>query len=155
MTISLRPVLPGDREFLFQLYASTREEEFSALDWSATQLETFLQMQFASQQQWYATAYPRAEQQIVLLDAAPIGRMIVDTGENATTLVDISLLPVHRNRGIGGLLLRGLLERCCAARTKAKLQVLKKNPAARLYERLGFVKTGEDDMYFHMEKPVE
>jgi ribosomal protein S18 acetylase RimI-like enzyme len=36
-----------------------------------------------------------------------------------------------------------------------KLQVLKKNPAARLYERLGFVKTGEDDMYFHMEKPVE
>jgi ribosomal protein S18 acetylase RimI-like enzyme len=155
MTISLRPPLPADREFLFRLYASTREEEFSGLGWSAAQLETFLQMQFAAQQQWYATAYPRAEQQIVLLDGAPIGRMIIDTGENATTLVDISLLPAHRNRGIGGVLLRGLLERCGAARTKVKLQVLKKNPAARLYERLGFVKTGEDDMYFHMEKPVE
>jgi ribosomal protein S18 acetylase RimI-like enzyme len=155
MTISLRPPLSGDREFLFQLYASTREEEFSALGWSGVQLETFLQMQFAAQQQWYATAYPGAEQQIVLLDAAPIGRMIIDTGESVTTLVDISLLPAHRNRGIGGVLLRGLLERCGASRTKVKLQVLKKNPAARLYERLGFVKTGEDDMYFHMEKPVE
>ena len=155
MTIDLRRVLPGDQEFLFQLYASTREEEFSGLGWSAAQLETFLHMQFAAQQQWYATAYPGAEHQIVLLDAAPIGRMIVDTGESATTLVDISLLPAHRNRGIGGVLLRGLLERCGAAHTKVKLQVLKKNPAARLYERLGFVKTGEDDMYFHMEKPVE
>jgi len=155
MTMSLRRLLPGDQEFLFQLYASTREQEFSALGWSAAQLETFLKMQFAAQQQWYATAYPRAEHQIVLLDAAPIGRMIVDTGESATTLVDISLLPAHRNLGIGGVLLRGLLERCGAARTKVKLQVLKKNPAARLYERLGFVKTGEDDMYFHMEKPVE
>lgn len=155
MTISLRPPLPGDREFLFQLYASTREEEFSALGWNAAQLETFLQMQFAAQQQWYATAYPGAEQQIVLLDAAPIGRMIIDMGESMTTLVDISLLPAHRNRGIGRVLLRGLLERCGASRTKVKLQVLKKNPAARLYERLGFVKTGEDDMYFHMERPIE
>jgi ribosomal protein S18 acetylase RimI-like enzyme len=155
MTISLRSLLPGDHEFLFQLYASTREQEFSALGWSAAQLETFLQMQFAAQQRWYTTAYPGAEHQIVLLDAAPIGRMIVHTGENATTLVDISLLPAHRNRGIGRVLLRDLLERCGAARTKVKLQVLKQNPAARLYERLGFVKTGEDDMYFHMEKPVE
>jgi len=155
MAISLRPALPGDREFLFQLYASTREEEFSALGWSAAQLATFLQLQFAAQQQWYAIAYPGAEQQIVLLDAAPVGRMIVDTGENATTLVDICLLPAYRNRGIGGLLLRGLLERCGAARTKVKLQVLKKNPAVRLYERMGFVKTVEDDMYFRMEKPVE
>jgi len=155
MTISLRRLLPGDQEFLFQLYASTREQEFSALGWSAAQLETFLRMQFAAQQQWYATAYPGAEHQIVLLDAAPIGRMIVHTGERATTLVDISLLPAHRNRGIGGVLLRDLLERCGAARTKVKLQVLKKNPAARLYERLGFMKTGEDDLYFHMEKPVE
>src|SRR5262249_32768198 len=114
MTISLRPPLPTDREFLFRLYASTREEEFSALGWSAAQLQTFLQMQFAAQQQWYATAYPGAEQQIVLLDAAPVGRMIVDTGENATTLVDICLLPAYRNRGIGGVLLRGLLERCGA-----------------------------------------
>ena len=155
MAISLRPLLPGDQEFLFQLYASTREEEFVALGWSPAQLDAFLRMQFAAQQQWYATAYPGAEQQIVLLDAAPIGRMIVDSGESAATLVDISLLPAHRNRGIGRGLLRSLLERCGEARTKVKLQVLKNNPAARLYERLGFVKTKEDAMYFHMEKPFE
>jgi ribosomal protein S18 acetylase RimI-like enzyme len=155
MTISLRSLLPGDQEFLYQLYASTRGEEFAALGWSPAQLDTFLRMQFAAQQQWYATAYPGAEHQIVLLDSAPIGRMIVHWWESAATLVDISLLPAHRNRGIGGDLLRSLLERCAKARTKVKLQVLKSNRAARLYERLGFVKTGEDEMYFHMEKPVE
>lgn len=151
MTISLRPVLPGDQDFLFQLYASTRQE-FSALGWSAAQLEAFLRMQFAAQQRWYATAYPKAEEQIVLFDATPIGRMIVDSNKTATTLVDISLLPAHRNRGVGEGLLCSLLERCSQSRTTVKLQVLKNNPAARLYERLGFVKTGEDDMYFQMEK---
>ena len=155
MTISLRSLLPGDQEFLFQLYASIRGEEFAALGWSAAQLDAFLRMQFAAQQQWYATAYPRAEHQIVLLDAAPIGRMIVHSGEGAATLVDIPLLPAHRSRGISGDLLRSLLEGCAKARTKVKLHVLKSNRAARLYERLGFVKTGEDEMYFHMEKPFE
>ena len=88
-------------------------------------------------------------------EATPIGRMIIHSGEVATSLVDISLLPAHRNQGIGGALVRNLLEQCSRARTPVKLQVLKNNPAARLYERLGFVKTGEDEMYFQMEKRFE
>jgi ribosomal protein S18 acetylase RimI-like enzyme len=155
MTVSLRPLRPEDQEFLFQLYASTREEEFSALGWSRPQLEAFLRMQFSAQQRWYETAYPGAEQQIVMRDSTPIGRIIVHSGAVATSLVDISLLPAHRNQGIGGNLLRSLLEECSRARTPLKLQVLKNNPAARLYERLGFVKTGEDEMYFQMAKRFE
>ncbi len=79
-----------------------------------------------------------------MLEATPIGRLIVDSGGNATTLVDISLIPAYRNQGIGGDLLRNLLEQCRQTRTPVKLRVLKDNPAARLYERLAFVKTGEE-----------
>lgn len=149
---TLRPSSPGDQDFLFQLYASTRQAEFAALGWDTAQLEPLLRMQFSAQQRWYETAYALAEQQIVILGEAPIGRIMVNRAADATTLVDISLLPDHRGRGIGGGLVRDLIATCGRQRVRLRLQVLKTNPAARLYERLGFVRTGQDGMYFQMEK---
>jgi ribosomal protein S18 acetylase RimI-like enzyme len=148
----LRPSSPDDQDFLFQLYAGTRQAEFAAMGWNGAQLEPLLRMQFSSQQRWYETAYAQAEQQIVMLGEAPIGRIIVHRAAEATTLVDISLLPAHRGRGIGGGLIRDLIATCRQQKVRLRLQVLKTNPAARLYERLGFVGTGEDGMYFQMEK---
>ena len=152
MAISLRPAHPKDQDFLFQLYASTRQAEFAALGWDSAQLEPLLRMQFSAQQRWYETAYGQAEQQIVMLGEAPIGRIIVHRAADATTLVDISLLPAHRGGGIGGGLIRDLIAECSQARVRLRLQVLKTNPAAHLYQRLGFIKTGEDGMYVQMEK---
>jgi ribosomal protein S18 acetylase RimI-like enzyme len=155
MAISLRPAHPKDQDFLFELYASTRQDEFAALGWDSAQLEPLLRMQFASQQRWYETAYARAEQQIVMLGEAPIGRIIVQRAGDAATLVDISLLPAHRGSGIGGGLIRDLIAECGQAKVRLCLQVLKTNPAAHLYERLGFVQTGEEGMYIQMEKQPE
>jgi ribosomal protein S18 acetylase RimI-like enzyme len=154
-TPALRPAKPDDQNFLFQLYASTRQAEFAALGWDSAQLEPLLRMQFAAQQRWYETAYAQAEHQIVVLGEAPIGRIIVDRAAEATTLVDISLLPAQRGCGLGGGLIRDLITECSQAKVRLRLQVLKTNPAAHLYERLGFVKTGEDGMYIQMEKQPE
>jgi ribosomal protein S18 acetylase RimI-like enzyme len=151
----LRPSSSDDQDFLFQLYASTRQAEFAALGWDSAQLEPLLRMQFASQQRWYETAYAQAEQQIVMLGETPIGRIIVQRAANANTLVDISLLPAYRGGGIGGGLIRDLIAECSRAKVHLRLQVLKTNPAAHLYERLGFVKTGEEGMYVQMEKQPE
>jgi ribosomal protein S18 acetylase RimI-like enzyme len=152
MAISLRPALPEDQAFLFTLYASTRAPEISGFGWSREQQETFLRVQYNAQRGWYETAFPQAEEQIVELDHAPIGRMIVwKAGDGASTLVDISLLPEHRGHGIGGGLIRDLLEQCKKADIPLRLQVLRTNPAARLYQRLGFHKVGEDDLYFQMQ----
>jgi ribosomal protein S18 acetylase RimI-like enzyme len=152
MPISLRPAVPEDQAFLFKLYASTRAPEISGFGWSREQQEVFLRMQYNAQSRWYETAYPRAEEQIVELNQAPIGRMIVwQAGDGATTLVDISLLPDRRGQGIGGSLLRDLMEQCGKRNATLRLQVLKTNPAAHLYERLGFHKVGEDDLYLQME----
>ncbi len=153
MEASLRPTQDRDQEFLFQLYATTREAEFAALGWDRAQLHALLRMQFLSQQRWYETAFPSAEHRIVILDDAPVGRIMVHRGADAATLVDIALLPQHRGQGIGNRLIQDLIEQCARQGLPLRLQVLKTNPAARLYARLGFVKTGEDGMYVQMERP--
>jgi ribosomal protein S18 acetylase RimI-like enzyme len=154
VAVSLRAVQSSDQEFLFGLYAGTRQQEIAAFGWSHEQQGAFLRMQFTAQQRWYETAYAGAEQQIVMLEAAPIGRVIVHRGSGVTTLVDISLLPEHRGGGIGGGLIRDLVQQSAQRGAPVRLQVLRTNPAARLYQRLGFVKTGEDEMYLQMEKPL-
>jgi ribosomal protein S18 acetylase RimI-like enzyme len=151
----LRPTRPDDEEFLFNLYASTRESEFAALGWNRLQMEPLLRMQFAAQRHWYEAAYPGSDQQIAMIDGTPGGRMIVHRAADAVVLVDISLMPEHRGKGIGEMLLRDLLERSAKQGLPVRLQVLKNNPAAHLYERLGFLKTGEDQMYWHMERKPE
>jgi ribosomal protein S18 acetylase RimI-like enzyme len=151
MKPQLRLSLPEDREFLFRLYASTRADELRAFGWPAAQQEAFLRMQFNAQQQWYSGTYATAENQIIENDGEPIGRMIVQREAGIWRLLDISLLPEYRGRGIGGELLRSLIEQCKDSGAVLQLQVLNTNPAQRLYARLGFIKTGEDQIYTQME----
>jgi len=152
MAISLRPAVPEDQAFLLRLYASTRAQEIAGFGLGREQQEEFLRMQYNAQRRWYETAFPQAEEQVVELEHAPIGRMIVwKAGDGTATLVDISLLAEHRGRGIGGGLIRDLMEQCQKANVPLRLQVLRTNPAARLYQRLGFHKVGEDELYFQMQ----
>jgi ribosomal protein S18 acetylase RimI-like enzyme len=150
----LRPIGPDDREFLFQLYASTRQEEFAGVGLDRAQLEALLRMQWSAQQRWYETAYAPAENFIVMDGEVPVGRIIVQHGATAAILVDISLMPEHRRRGIGSLLIRDLIEQCSRKKVSLRLQVLRTNPAVQLYLRLGFTRTGEDGMYLQMERPA-
>jgi ribosomal protein S18 acetylase RimI-like enzyme len=62
-------------------------------------------------------------------------------------LIDIALLPQYRNQGIGSTLLRELLADAARAGCAVSLKVENTNPAARLYERLGFQTVDEDGMY--------
>jgi ribosomal protein S18 acetylase RimI-like enzyme len=152
MTISLRPFRPDDQEFLYQLYASARLHEIAGFGWPAAQQEMFLRMQFNAQYRSYEAAYEHAEHQIVEQDGKPVGRIMVLWQKDFALLVDIALLAEHRGRAIGGELLRDLIQQCARKRMPLRLQVLKTNPALRLYQRLGFATTGEDQMYIQMER---
>lgn len=151
MKPELRSLLPDDGDFLFRLYASTRADEIASIGWSAAQQQAFLRMQFSMQQRWYQTVYSEAEHKIVEIEGQPIGRMIVLRGQNTWQLVDISLLPEFRGRGIGAELLHALIRQCATGGAVLKLQVLRTNPAMRLYKRLGFIATAEDQIYVQME----
>lgn len=152
MTISLRPFRAEDQEFLFKLYASTRMQEIAGFGWPPAQQEMFLRMQFDAQRRSYAAAYGHAEHQIIEQDGQPIGRLMVLREKEFALLVDIALLTEHRGRGTGGGLVGDLIQQCARDGVPLRLQVLRTNPALQLYERLGFIRTGEDQMYLQMER---
>lgn len=148
--ITVRAEDPQDEAFLFDLYASTRQEELDAWGWPPEMRSGFLNLQFKASQ-GHHQAFPDAAFQIVLLDGARAGRLIVNRTPEALHLVDIALLPQHRNVGIGTTLLQRVLAEASATRKPVRLQVLKGNRAVRLYQRLGFVQTGETELHLALD----
>lgn len=137
--LSSRPAVATDEPFLLELYASTRAEELSILNWSEPQKEAFIKMQFEAQRR----CYPPADHQIIFLQKRPVGRMLIKRSEDAFQIIDISLLPEARNTGIGAHLISKLLKEAAAVGKPVKLHVMAGNPARRLYERLGFIRIEE------------
>ena len=148
--ITLRNAEPEDSQFLYQVYASTRSDEMALVDWTAEQKEVFTRMQFNAQTQHYLANYPKAEYRIIQGDQFLLGRIIVNRSDQAILLLDIALLPQYRHAGIGTSLLKDLLAEAARLHMPVFLHVEAFNPALRLYERLGFVKTGEQGLYFEM-----
>jgi ribosomal protein S18 acetylase RimI-like enzyme len=151
-TVSLRPAGPGDEEILHRVYASTRAGDFAGLPWSEAQLTALLRMQSGVQQRAWEAQYPRAERAVVLVDGAPAGRLYVDRSGGEIRLVDVALLPEHRGRGVGERLLRDLCAEADAAGRSIRLHVERRSPARRLYERLGFIETGGDEIRAAMQR---
>jgi len=151
----LRPATDADLPFLFRLYASTREEELATVvDWSEEQKQAFLRQQFEAQHAWYREQYADAAFDVVEVDGEPAGRFYVDRWEREVRIVDISLLPEHRGRGLGGALLAALFAEADAAGKPVSVHVERFNPALNLYTRLGFLFREDKGVYLLLERPV-
>jgi ribosomal protein S18 acetylase RimI-like enzyme len=146
-----RPATAEDAAFQFQVYASTRSEELAALGWPAAQQEAFLRMQYNIRRQSYQAAYPDAERSILLAEGAPAGTAIVWRAPAEIQLVDVAFLPEFRSRGLGTRFLDRLIGEARRSALPLRLSVLRGNPAARLYERMGFVTRSTSSMYIEME----
>ena len=149
--ITLRPVTSDDEPFLYRVYASTREDELAPLGWDETQKEAFLRMQFNAQHVFYQEQFTSADFNIILAEDKPIGRLYVDRRDDEIRIVDIALLPEHRNSGIGSALLDDLLTEAAAVSKPVRIHVERFNPALRLYDRLGFIQVGDNGVYYLME----
>ena len=147
----LTPASPEDSDFRFQLYVSTRAEELSIFAWSEQQQATFMKMQFMARELSYSNAYPAKTVSLVVCDGRRVGAVMVDRSDHEIRLIDIALLPEARGHGIGTALIQTLIVESRTASKPLRLQVAKGNRAAALYSRLGFVKTGEDEVYERME----
>jgi ribosomal protein S18 acetylase RimI-like enzyme len=153
--VTFRPAAAADAELLFRIYASTRTEELAPVPWSDEQKEAFLRMQFRAQSLDYQVNFAAGEHLIILADGVEAGRLYLDRRDDEMRIVDIALLPEHRGAGVGGAILRDLLAEAAAARKPLRIHVEHYNPALRLYERLGFRRTGDDGIYFLMESAPE
>lgn len=149
--VTLRPVAPGDEAFLRRVYGSTRAEELALTDWDDARKEAFVAMQFAAQGRYYAEHYAGANFQVILADGEPAGRLYVARLPDTLRIVDIALLPEHRNRGIGTALLRDLLATGARDGLPVSIHVERFNPALRLYHRLGFRAVADRGVYLLLE----
>jgi ribosomal protein S18 acetylase RimI-like enzyme len=138
-TVTLRPVREADLPFLRALYASTREQELSVVPWTAEQKAAFIDMQFEAQDRYYRTHYANGRLDVIEMDGTPVGRLYVDNGATDVRVIDITVSPEHRGRGLGGALMRDILARARTEGRAVSVHVEDGNPARRLYERLGFV----------------
>ena len=149
--ISLRPASSTDSEFLLQAYASTRQDEMALWGWTPAQQASFIQMQFDARRRGYEAEYPAAQISLIYLGESPAGSIIISRRHSEIRLVDITLLPGFRSRGIGGHLIGMLISEAGRSGSAVRLNVLQGNRARHLYERLGFVAKGSDPMYCEME----
>ena len=153
--LSLRRMLDSDLPFLEELYASTRQEELAQVPWSAEQKRAFLRWQFVNQHQYYQQYYPQCEFLIVERTGADgverLGRLYVDRWPDQIRLVDISLGPEFRGRGIGRMLMEGILAEGRTRGMRVTIHVEHNNPARGLYDRLGFRHIDTNGVYHLME----
>jgi len=146
--ISLRPVAERDFPFLRHLFRTLRWDELAPTRWPDEAKAAFLDQQFDFQHRHYATGFAAAEFYLVEREAEPIGRFYVDRETRSWYLIEISLLPEWRGRGLGTALL-GLLQDQVRAGggDRVSRNVETTNPARRLYTRLGFVELAPPDEF--------
>ena len=151
-TLAVRPALPQDEIFLYELYAAVREPEFALAPITADQKQQLIRMQFHGQMSAYTQMYPNSCYHIVLLDSKPVGRLWVAPGERELHLVDIALHPGVQNKGIGTVLIQRLQQQATESRLPIASCVFKFNPGSlRFHQRLGFSIVREDEMHYYMQ----
>jgi GNAT superfamily N-acetyltransferase len=147
--VTFRPANTADDQFLLGVYGSTRLEELALTNWDEAQREAFVRMQFNAQQAHYRQHYPEGEHLIILCGEEPVGRLYVAEIKNEIRIIDVTIRPEYRNGQIGTRIIERLMEEAARIGKPLTIYVETFNPSYRLFERLGFMKTGESG-YSHL-----
>jgi ribosomal protein S18 acetylase RimI-like enzyme len=139
----LRAATEADAAFVYQARVAGLKE-YVARIWGWDE---------AYQTKRFAEHYSPARYQIVVVEGGDAGALSVENRTDEVFLADIELLPEFRGRGLGTAILGTIVADAEARGLPVTLPVLKVNPARRLYERLGFVLTGQSDTHYHMSTP--
>ncbi len=147
MLPKLSPIDNSDEPVLLTIYASTRSREMAVVPWSDEQKRAFLEMQFQAQHNYYFSRYPNASYSIINFEEQAIGRLYVDRQEDKIKILDITVLPEYRNRGVGTKLITEILQAGEQAKKPVEIHIESYNPSANLFSRLGFQPVGEEGFY--------
>ena len=146
--LTLRPALPDDEPFLLELRKATMTEHLARAGEPTGDAEYCPRM---------VHRYDAAR--VVCVDGVAAGLLKAHRTDSEWVVVQLQIAPSLQRRGIGERVLCIVLDAAEAEALPVRLQVIKGNPAKRLYDRLGFEVVGEDDQHFHMRRapraPVE
>lgn len=141
MQITLRPAVPQDFDYCQRLYFSGMKRiiEELHLDRDAQAI--------GLQQQWEL-----AQVHIIMLDGLDVGWLQSVQQGDGLSIRQLFVDGPFQRRGIGTEVLNRLIGDAALLNQAVRLSVAKMNPALRLYERLGFYITHEDDRKFYMKR---
>jgi GNAT superfamily N-acetyltransferase len=137
--VRLRPAVDEDIPFLLELRRQTMTEHQLASGADASERERHDRV-----------LYRFECAQIIEQGNVPIGTLKLSRDGLDWHLVQIQLTPALQSQGIGARLIEGVIAEARAAGASLRLNVLRTNPARRLYERLGFRVAGEGAHDFEM-----
>ncbi len=103
------------------------------------------------QQQFHHDSFDPKETKIILEKGIDAGFLILLEDEKELELKEINLLQKFQNNGIGSNILKEVLKQGKEQEKAVKLQVLKVNPAIKLYRRYGFEVYDETDTHYLMK----
>ncbi|MES0809145.1 GNAT family N-acetyltransferase [Roseibium sp. SCPC15] len=137
---NLRTAVPSDFSFCRKLYIETIFPLLEALD--------CLDRQRAEKA--FKSYFKCHEISLVVIDDDVVGWFQVSEETEQINLDQVYLISAYRNRGLGTLLIRDVMQKAASKGKPLHLSMIKGNPAITLYQRLGFAFCGEDDIKFHM-----
>jgi ribosomal protein S18 acetylase RimI-like enzyme len=141
--ITTRRATAEDKEFLWILkVAAMRQYVEQVYGWDDTIQYDYFENNF----------HPEALD-IIQYDGQNIGMYKLEEREESYYLSQIEITLEFQNKGIGSTIIQRIIDAVAVQGQPLRLQVLKVNPARRLYERLGFVVIGESRMHVQMEMP--
>jgi ribosomal protein S18 acetylase RimI-like enzyme len=147
----LRPCTASDDAFLYALFSTTWESEVAALP-NQNLAQHVLRIQHIAQERRFASRYPGHDRFVVLVDDRPAGRLYVHQSGLSMHVVDLTLMPEFRSRGLGSSVVRDLFEVAAQERQSVTLRVGRRNrQATDLCSRLGFSLVMVDDLDNHFE----
>lgn len=153
-TLLRRAAGSADEPWLKRLFAQLRGLDAALI----AACPALLDQQWQLQQRIFASDYPGAHTELILLDGEPIGVLTLDEGPRSLRIVEIGLELHQRGRGVGERLLREVIAHADRQGKTLELAVMRHNPAVRLYQRLGFksLTVAPDEAQWQMRRePVQ
>jgi GNAT superfamily N-acetyltransferase len=141
MPTGLRPAHPDDFDFCARLYFFGMAETIR-----------LLKLDMAAQTASLRQSWDVAEVEIITSDGADVGWLQKSIQGDTLYLEQIFIDAASQNRDIGTGIINRLIDKARQDGRPVTLGVVKINPALRLYERLGFRITHEDDRKFYMRR---
>jgi GNAT superfamily N-acetyltransferase len=143
MHLVLRPASDADFPFTYEV----KKAAFRAY------VEPFWGWDEAEQIAFHRKRWEACRPEIVQCDGRDIGTIEVLRQEHELVLNEFYLHPEFQRRGNGTRLMAGVCEEADLKGLPVTLKVLKNNPAKALYDRSGFVVTGETRTHYLMSRP--
>ena len=142
--IELRPALDHDFEYCRRLY-------FDGMGWIIDELH----LDRTAQETGFRQQWNTAQVRIVLFDGTDVGWVQTVRADNELFVGQMFVESLFQRKGIGTQVMKRLISEATAFNLAVRVNVVRINPARRLYERLGFRVTHEDDRKFYMKRDAD